>query len=162
MKAKLFSGYIKLLSALLVMLGFAACDIYGPDEYGAPSATYKVKGKVLSRSHLQPIVGIRVSVEGGGHTYTTVDGDTVTQYHNLIEFYTDAAGTFDVQMMDDVPTGKLRATFEDTDGIENGGLFATRQDTTTIPLSQLQNGSGNWYAGEATWDLGTVELDIKQ
>jgi putative lipoprotein (rSAM/lipoprotein system) len=178
MQAKLSSVYTSLLSALLVMLGFAACDTNGGDEYGTPpeeylpaaeygtpSATYKVKGKVVAQGNRQPIKGISVSAEMGGKTtYTTAEGNDITVYdpYNRAESGTDAAGAFDMQI-DGFPenNAKIRITFKDTDGAANGGLFATRQDTTTIPRSQLQNGSGGWYSGTATWDLDTVELALQ-
>ena len=44
----------KLLSGVLVLLGFTACDSDGPGnelcEYGTPSADYQVKGKVLDQA----------------------------------------------------------------------------------------------------------------
>ena len=44
----------KLLSGVLVLLGFTACDSDGPGnelcEYGTPSADYQVKGKVLDQT----------------------------------------------------------------------------------------------------------------
>ncbi|MDR3297098.1 MAG: radical SAM-associated putative lipoprotein [Prevotellaceae bacterium] len=176
MKAKLSFVYTKLLSALLVMLGFAACDTDGKDEYGTPSAEYgteygtpsaiyKIKGKVVARATRQPIAGISVFAEQGTTYLTATDHKDTTVYNSYsrTESRTDTAGAFDMQI-DGFPNNdaKFRVTFEDTDSIDNGGFFAARQDTATISRSQLQNGSGNWYAGEATWDLGTVELEPQQ
>ena len=53
----------KLLSGVLVLLGFTACDSDGPGnelcEYGTPSADYQVKGKVLDQTG-KPIKGVQV------------------------------------------------------------------------------------------------------
>ena len=56
----------KLLSGVLVLLGFTACDSDGPGnelcEYGTPSADYQVKGKVLDQTG-KPIKGVQVVVK---------------------------------------------------------------------------------------------------
>ena len=39
--------YNRILSGVLVLLGFNACDGTGADEYGTPYCRFEIKGKVL-------------------------------------------------------------------------------------------------------------------
>ena len=95
-----------------------------------------------------PIQGIEVRTEDGDHfEYKT----GISDYQG----YIDARGSF----WPGTQHGKVQ--FIDIDGEANGGEF----ETLTVQIknaSQTQEGSGNWYEGAYTADLGTVTMKLKE
>ena len=86
----------KLLSGVLVLLGFTACDSDGPGnelcEYGTPSADYQVKGKVLDQTG-KPIKGVQVVVKDLDAVFVKGEKDYVSDYDTV---YTDVKGEFEI------------------------------------------------------------------
>ena len=54
--------YNRILSGVLVLLGFNACDGTGADEYGTPYCRFEIKGKVLDELR-EPVKDARVIVK---------------------------------------------------------------------------------------------------
>ena len=154
MRVRFNRWYNAVLSVLLGLLGFEACDPvdeYGasPVEYGTPFAHYEVKGQVTDEAG-NPIQGIQISAISGvfdSQLYQTVTSDE-TGHYTLSErqlFVGD----------DD------RIEFKDIDGEANGGLF---QDTTLnmrdMPMEKTANGDNHWNSG--TYKVnGNVKLKKK-
>lgn len=154
MKIKIYSLYSKLISFCLVALGFSSCEGNDPvDEYGAPSAKYKVSGKVVSEDTKEPIKNIRiVMIEDVDESkYPDLQGDTV---------YTNTEGKFEMGEHFYYPLDKFKIKIQDADGEENGE-FEDKQQTIEFQKSDYKGGSG-WYEGEAQKDMGTIELTPKQ
>ena len=154
MKLKLRSFYSKILSACLVLLGFSACEVFTVDEYGSPSAKYKVLGKVVSSNdEKKPIENIRVvmveNVNEENKLY--LYGDTT---------YTDSGGKFEINRHD-FPYSQFKIKIQDVDGADNG-LFEDMEQVIEFSNSDYKGGSGNWYKGEAQKDMGTIEINPKQ
>jgi putative lipoprotein (rSAM/lipoprotein system) len=103
------------------------------EEYGSPYASYEVKGKVTDQQG-EPISGIQVACDAMyvEPVYTESDGS-----------YALSGGGF--------PREKIQVSFEDVDGEENGGLFATR--SVSAETHQVQDGEGNW-------DFGVYEAEV--
>lgn len=136
------------------LLGLTTCSSEATVVmYGAPTATYKVKGTVVNEKN-QPIKNIRaviteVPIESGwGQTAQ----DTV---------YTNSSGEFNLSK-DGFPLDEVKMAVEltDIDGVENGE-YQSKADTVTFKRSELSGGDGSWNEGTATRDLGKIKLNKK-
>ena len=152
MKLKLRSFYSRILSICLVLLGFSACS--DPvDEYGSPSAKYKVLGKIVSSDdEKKPIENIRVvmveNMDEENNIY--LRGDTT---------YTDLEGRFEVNRHD-FQYSQFKIKIQDVDE-EVNGLFEDIEQVIEFKNSDYKGGSGSWYKGEAQKDMGTIEMEPK-
>ena len=153
MRQGALSLYSKIISFLILLLGYTSCD--DPvDEYGTPAARYKVSGKVVSADgdKKQAIKGIRVvvidNVDENEEKY--VAGDTT---------YTSTEGLFEINRHD-FPRKDFKIKFQDIDGTDNGE-FDEKIEVIDFKNAEYKGGSG-WYKGEATKDMGTVELTSKK
>lgn len=132
------------LSGLLALLGFSACDENGGRaEYGSPIVDYQVKGQVTDAEG-NPIEGIQVVTQPTFGSYFIKEGESVS-YAKADTVYTDASGNFESSLLQNVSlAGKL--VFNDVDG-EDKGTFqtdsASLQEAETV---QLEEGNG-WYDG---------------
>lgn len=147
--------YNAVLSALLSMLGFEACDIkneYGapPSEYGTPYASYEVKGQVTDEDD-NPIPGIRI-------TASNSPSDSLA-YQTVIA---DDAGHYALKERELYISDNDMIEFEDVDGEANGGLFQTQTlHIREMPMEKTADGKSNWDDG--TYKVnGSVKLKKQQ
>ncbi|MBK5722542.1 radical SAM-associated putative lipoprotein [Dysgonomonas sp. Marseille-P4677] len=160
MKTKAHNLYSKLISICLLILGFSACGSLSDDdiepivcEYGVPSAKYKVSGKVVTaEDDKQEVKNIRVvmieNVDESKVTYLT--GDTV---------FTDTNGEYKIERIGH-PGQEFIIKFQDIDG-EANGQFEEQTEIIDFKDAQYVGGEG-WFKGEATKDMGTIELGSMQ
>ena len=139
----------RLLYILLGLLGLSSCEhFFGVVEYGTPHVSFSLKARVVDEAG-NPIQGIEVRTEDGDYfEYKTGFSD--------YQGYIDAYGRY---FWPGTERGKVQ--FIDIDGEANGGEF----ETLTVQIenaSQTQEGSGNWYDGAYTADLGTVTMKLKE
>lgn len=148
MKHKLLEKQNKLIGIILSILGiggaltFGGCEYgVGPNtmEYGVPSATFKVQGKVSSEANSK-IKGIRVIMQS----------DTA---------HTDAEGNFQVQTNDFPGDKDFNIEFDDTDG-ELNGAFQPLDTIVSFVNPEFVNPEGSWYQGETSKELN-VKLKAK-
>lgn len=137
----------KLLSGVLVLLGFTACDSDDPGnglcDYGTPSADYQVKGKVLDPTG-KPIKGVQVVVKDLNAYFVKGEKDYVVDYDTV---YTDVKGEFESDKAHTFSIGSQEVLFHDVDGEENGGEFESATlKTDQMDISQIKEG-GSWYSG---------------
>ncbi|MBK5722541.1 radical SAM-associated putative lipoprotein [Dysgonomonas sp. Marseille-P4677] len=152
MKKGALSLYSKIISFFMLLLGYTACE--EPAEYGTPSADYKVLGKVVSaEGEKEAVEGIRVvmihNVDESKVEY--IKGDTT---------YTNAAGSFEIKRKD-YPGIDFKIKFQDVDG-EANGEFEEKIEIIDFKNAQYEGGDKNWYDGETTKDMGTIELEVKK
>ncbi len=138
----------RLIYILLGLLGFTSCEHFiGAEEYGVPHVSFSLKARVVDEAG-KPIQGIEVRTEDGGRfEYKTGFSD--------YQGYIDAYGGF----WPGTEHGKVQ--FIDIDGEANGGEF----ETLTVDIekaTQTEEGSGSWYHGTYTADLGTVTMKLKE
>ena len=138
----------RLLYMLLGLLGLTSCEhFFGAAEYGCPNVSFSLKARVVDEAG-NPIQGIEVRAEDGDRfEYNTGFSD--------YQGYIDARGSF----WPGTERGKVQ--FIDIDGEANGGEF----ETLTIQIenvTQTEDGSGNWYDGAYTADMGTVTMKLKE
>ncbi len=132
---------LRMISGLLVLLGFSACtNDDGPmDMYGTPTTEYQLKGKVTDAETGTGIPGIRmVFVEHP--EYPGIPSDTV---------YTASDGGYDYasRRIDYL----AEVIFEDVDGPENGVYPTTKQ---TVKFSQKDyKRVGDWHTKVEKSDL---------
>lgn len=145
MRVRFNRWYNAVLTALLSLLGFEACNSdsleeYGTPapEYGVPIGEYHVRGQVTQMSGT-PIQGIRVTAPAG--VYDGKEGESVL---------TDENGYYELKAFRAMPHDPL--IVEDIDGAANGGEF----ESDTVSISDL---SVHQVAkGEGTWDMGKNEV----
>jgi len=151
--AKIYKIYSQILSLLLILLGFSACDDDNNDDdqgpilmYGTPSATYKVKGVIVSEDTSLPVKNIRtILVE-------TYDGKENPYWGDTI--YTNNEGKFDLMISSNrIKSANFNLKIEDIDGDENGN-FNTKTQALTIVNSKNKN--------EVEEDLGQIEIAPKK
>ena len=133
---------------LLGLLGLTSCEhFFGAAEYGCPNVSFSLKARVVDEAG-NPIQGIEVRAEDGDRfEYNTGFSD--------YQGYIDAYGGF----WPGTERGKVQ--FIDIDGEANGGEF----ETLTVDVenaTQTEDGSGNWYDGAYTADMGTVTMKLKE
>ncbi|MGE4289988.1 MAG: radical SAM-associated putative lipoprotein [Salinivirgaceae bacterium] len=132
---KFLSTYNLILTALLSMLGFSNCTIVEPkDEYGSPSATFKVNGKVTDLLTNRAIQDIKVLMQGDS-----------TQ--------TDSEGRFSLSQVSFPADQSFVIQFKDIDGAANGGQFQPKDTLVEFKDPQFTNGDGSWYQGETSLEL---------
>lgn len=142
----------KFIYLLMAMLGFSCAEKDNAPhdvvaEYGCPNVMFNVKARVVDESN-NPISGIEVRAE---------DGDPFFPHTNLSDEqgYIDAVGSFWPG------TEQRKVQFVDIDGEANGGEFETLM-LDVENLSQTEEGSGHWYEGAYTADMGTVTMKLKE
>jgi len=147
MKIKVLSLYTKIISFFLVLLGYQSCDIIDPKaEYGSPSAKYRVIGSVVSEDDNSKIKGIRaVLVQKYEDEENPYAADTV---------FTNNSGEFDLNIHH--IGSKYVLKLQDTDGEKNGS-FADKELEIDFKDAKYEGGSG-WYEGQATKDVGQIQL----
>jgi len=149
--------YRKMLAALLTLFGFsstvAGCWLqgYGADEYGAPFATYKVKGVVVSEEGDNPIRGIRAALE------VKYQYDSEEHISEIGSALTNNNGIFTAEGGSSPNIKILFIKLTDVDGGENG-LFETKIVEADFTNATFTGSSGNWQRGEAEIDLGIIKM----
>ncbi|MFV0538440.1 MAG: radical SAM-associated putative lipoprotein [Dysgonomonas sp.] len=157
MKLKVISFYSRLLSFLLVLLGFSSCSEIDPkDEYGVPSAKFKVKGALVDKTdNSTSITGIKVAIgqldrnETGLKTYYV---DSVV---------TNNTGEFNLSVTDFPVSQKFVIKYEDTNAVQSGN-YGLITDTVRFENPSFTDGDGSWYKGETVKDLGKVKISKKE
>ncbi len=145
-KRYFFRKYNALITLILSILGFStACeslDEYGAPvvEYGAPTATFIVKGKVSSNDN-NSIPNIRVSM----------GVDTA---------YSDKNGNYEVSQQYSPTDAKFRMKFEDVDGVDNGE-YSSVDTVARFENPAFTGGDGNWNKGETESQLD-IKMDDKE
>jgi len=112
------TSFNKLLSFVLIALGFNACDDkYMKAMYGMPPARYSVKANVLNEAN-QPISGIRVDVKDN-------------EYGNYIveSGLTNSKGIYETSTYPE----KINVVCTDIDGDSNGSY---KKDSVQIDFSK--------------------------
>jgi putative lipoprotein (rSAM/lipoprotein system) len=139
MKRNILKKYNYIIAFLLSVLGVGgACTLGGceygtpAEEYGTPSATFKVNGIVSSEDNTK-IPNIRVVMQS----------DTV---------YTDLNGAYNVQTSAFPDDQNFLVEFEDIDGTANG-IYQSKDTMVLFDNPQFENGDGSWYIGETSKEI---------
>lgn len=112
------------LLAMLSLLGFSGCDLFGEDMYGTPAPTgMQIRGRVCDPAG-HPIPGIRVESRGDQPIATGNDGTYSIR------------GTIRGQQSE--------LLFTDDDGPANGGDFASSRLTVTIDEATFDPASNDY------------------
>lgn len=114
-----------MLSALLGLLGYAACgdkDEYGPDLYGQPYAKFKVDGAVLNEDN-EPVENVAVYVK--------------RQYNDTT--YTDKDGKFLIEDNDFIPFSDSVVIM----AVDKSGIY----EPDSVKLQPKFSGGSDWFVG---------------
>ncbi len=140
MKLKTNNWWTRILVMVLALLGYACGDsdeedeeIYGPQLYGCPSASYKVTGSVTDNEN-KPVEGAKVKLE--------------LDYYQEDSTLTAKDGTFAVDLYSVQPYPDYAYLITSCDG------YVT--DTVDVKFSDLTGGDGDWY-----WGDGTATVNVK-
>jgi len=139
MKRKILIKSNKLISILLSLLGiggtfnFSSCDDGTQQvEYGTPSATFKIFGKVTSEDGEQiPYIKVKAAM------------------HHYDSSYTNEAGEYTLVLNSFPSDQDFHMEYADVDGPLNGS-YQTKDTTVSFVNPQFENGDGSWYSGEAS------------
>ena len=142
MKRKYLQVSQWLFSGLLTILGFSCAGNTDPvDEYGTPSATYHLKGKVIDKQSAQAIPAARIII--------TSKKDNL---RDTLDTQTNKEGEFEKTYQCFPFSGNLTVVAED--------LQANyKKDSVEVSFqkSDFTGGSGNWNWGETTKEI-TIPL----
>lgn len=132
--------------------------------YGCPSADYVFNVDVADKESNTPIEGIRVSVVDRGvrEYWNSETGTTEPKPYcdTLVVGTTGADGKL-LLNYNGFPAYSHELAFDDVDGQENGGLYASASTTITYESDDYENpGENGWYSGTATHNV-SVKLDKK-
>lgn len=161
----------KFIRKIISILGFStvatSCELIEEiggggmvNMYGTPSADYVFNAEVKDKDNDQPIEGIRVSaiVEHQYWDSSATAEQIITD--TLAKGFTDSDGRV-VLNINDFPKSKHTLAFDDVDGTENGGDYASVEiDVTTDSKDYKNPGENGWYSGTATHDV-SVKLSKK-
>ncbi|MFV0538439.1 MAG: radical SAM-associated putative lipoprotein [Dysgonomonas sp.] len=158
MKLKAYILYSKIISSLLLLLGFTSCDSEGGGggsiaEYGTPSAKFIVKGTLVDKTdNTTAIGGMKVAI---GYPHT--DGAGIKKTYYVDSIVTNNTGGFSLSIRDFPTSRKFVMKYEDTDAAQNGNYGLTT-DTVRFENPSFTGGKEGWYVGETIKDLGKVNL----
>lgn len=147
MKTKLSQLTQWLLTTVIALLGFSACEdktdpLDTPLMYGSPTADYKAEGIVADEDG-NPIEGIQIKAE----MKSVLTGDLDSQI-----VYSDDNGKYATEKHYEKKL--LTLTVTDIDGEENGGEF----EGMTINLQELKpvldkTDADGWYIGVCNYKV---------
>lgn len=136
----------KLLSGIMVILGFSSCDKFEPSlEYGSPYVTYEVKGKVTSQDNValeNIVVKVKPINQDGKLDVISVGAVTNVsgEYKNV--------GTYNSDIR------KLRVYC-----IDNTGTYGTDSIDVTMNPQKTENTDDSWNNGS---DSKNVDFKLKK
>ena len=120
----------KLFSFLLALLGFGGCGIENPEEYGCPTADFKIMGRVTDVAHT-PVADVDVTFQ-----YSHMCDNSTYRTNDLGSYLIEGQVTFVSELQD----AKL---IFDKKGY--------KPDTVDVVFSSDEFvGGGDWYEGLAT------------
>ena len=158
---KLMDVVNMLLTALVSVLGFAACHEEEDDsvEYGCPYSDYVINGTVTDEGGT-PISNIRVVVSDLSPDYTEEKADSMMKAGEMPPFAktvrTDNNGRFVYTERNGYLNGQFAICLTDDDGAQNGGEFETTFISTFgAEKKQTKKGDNNWFEGEFTFNVET-------
>ncbi|QGY42903.1 hypothetical protein GM418_04300 [Maribellus comscasis] len=141
MKNRILKSQNRIIAFIISVLGigtacsFGGCEYGTVAEYGTPSATFIVTGKVTNENDVG-IKGIKVKMS----------------YDSTL---TNESGQYEVEKVDFPTDQEFPIYFEDVDGAENGEY--QKLDTVVAFVDpEFNGGDGGWYNGETN-----KEFDIK-
>ncbi len=163
MRVRFNHWYNALIASLLAMLGFDSCSNVtdAPDEYGAPYATYQIRGTVTDEEG-NPIPGIKGRL---GVVITNPDVSSTLYVAHGDSAVTDSEGHLIIDNISErthylVP-GRTVVELKDEDGEANGGDFsADTLNFDDMKKTQLEKGDG-WYQGKFEYSF-TQKLNKKK
>lgn len=141
----------RLLSLLLVALGFSSCDsTESPVEYGTPSASFKVVGKVIDSKTGAPVENLRA-----GLVELRIEGRDTLERGGLQWVATDKTGQFALKEITfPLDTVRFRLKLED-----NSGLYREKVQTVVFIRPKYTDGRGPWYRGETAREVEDIAVD---
>lgn len=140
-----------LLSAILMLLGFSACDnnvFKGGEEpcmYGTPSAHYELKGKVIDKEK-QPLPGMQIIVKGIMEVWP----------QHVDTLYTDRKGEF-LHKESVFPGTNYWVIHRDLRNAE----IVYKTDSVWVEMPEPSGSSDGWFYGNSVKEI-TIELTEKK
>lgn len=133
----------KILSSLLLLLGFSACG-ETTTEYGTPYAKHTIKGKVVDKNTGSPVLNANVIVKSS-ISKDNYDISDILKADDKGEFIYSNESAFPIENYWII-------------GEDKSGYYKTDSVEVEITNADLKGGK-NWYAGEAFKDGVIIELE---
>lgn len=143
MKTMKFKRRAGFLTALLALLGFAACE--KPVMYGTPSADFQVKVTIKNETDM-PIKDISVGFKSYVET-----SYRLTDANGVVELF--QGGLF---------PDSLRLDIRDLDGVQNGSYRDTVFKEIVLEGDYVKKSDGAWYRGVVGKDVTVVLKEIEE
>ena len=144
MKKKYLKVSNCLLTGMLALLGCSSNEPFnGPDivlEYGTPSATYQIKGKVVDHTTKEPLRDMKVVI---------TPGNKADEYFSKDTLLTSGEGTFEKEFERIFPCEEFKVVAQDSTG-----NYA--KDSTQVTITQkdfILTDHDNWFAGVAVKEV---------
>lgn len=150
-----------ILASLLTLFGFNSCE-QPLVEYGVPNADCAVKGKVLDKTTLLPIKGVRVGFNSNEPILMYGVMPTPFQRSNAADT-TNLQGEYELSdkfSIEAIPDGEIPVFVQDIDGAENGSYRDTVLNVN-FKDAERSGKTNDWYNGKYTVNLN-IELKKKQ
>ena len=126
---------IKFWDKIIILLLGSSGIVYSCMEYGAPEASYAIKGVVTNKETSRPIKHIQITAQTNDY-----EADTL---------YTNNHGIYELKFSGFPLDKPFHLKFEDIDGKENGGEFETQEiDVKFTESDRVQKGKGAWDKGK--------------
>lgn len=151
----LLRTFNRLLSTMLVLLGFTSCDKEEPLMYGTPYTTYYIQGKILNEIK-EGIPDIKLEILS---RHSNNNGSNIWFNPCCDPIITNAEGGFSVDFSA-FPTGTIRVIATDIDGAENGAFAKDSIDIEITDADYTNKGDGAWDRGTARKE--NIILELKQ
>lgn len=136
-KKRWFSLQNKSIGYIISLLGVSSTFIFNSciisPEYGSPHATFKVNGKVTSKT-----------------------GETIKQIKVIMSYdstRTAANGDFNIEIDDSPMDQEYKVQFIDDDGLLNGGEFVALDTVVKFTDPKFEDGDGDWFSGTTSKTL---------
>lgn len=127
--------------AALGITAVGSCERFEPvAEYGCPTMTFRVSGKIVNSTTGQPVKGIAVSCDDDWddpEVITSDDGEFVYESYAF-------------------PTDKITLKYKDSDGAENG-YYMSKEGP--VILKKAQNGASTWDSGLYVAENLQIKMD---
>lgn len=151
-KRKMLQAVNSVIVLVISLLGFTTSCVEDP-EYGTPTASYSVRGKVESAVSHQPIPDIIVEMR--------VINEQDDEPGRLADTGFSYNGDFHVELYDwPRKDYTFQLKFTDTDGALNGE-YESLDTTVVFNDSKYTGGDGSWYSGYVEKEIN-IQLNPKE
>lgn len=153
MNIKVFSTFLKITSATLMLLYVSSCSL-DSDDANVPLGKFIVTGTIVEDNEDNtPLSDVRVAL---GFPYLSTQGDTLIYYVDSLR--TEDKGTFSLSITEYPQPQKFKLKIED---INDPKRFDTAIRNIDFINPSFTGGNGSSDAGETVKEMGLIKMSLK-